>query len=176
VDFVVVVNVEAFVASSDAFAMELFSTHGTVTSGQVIIDKFSGRSRGFGFVRFAEESGADAAIAAMNNVEFDGRTIRVDKASERPQGGSGGGGFSGGRGGGYSGGGGGFDGAAQVLRRAAGKPCARQADHAQHVGVRRADPGQPMPTVEADRSGSRPAAGQAGVQHFDPGQQAVLDR
>jgi RNA recognition motif-containing protein len=71
-------------------------------------DRDTGRSRGFGFVRFSEESAAEAAIAAMNNVEcvlslktkssfvltvlarFDGRTIRVDKASERPSGGGGG--------------------------------------------------------------------------------------
>lgn len=73
----------------------------------MVKDRDTGRSRGFGFVRFAEESAADSAVASMNNVEFDGRTIRVDKASERaPGGGGGGGGFGGGRGGGYSGGGG----------------------------------------------------------------------
>ena len=66
----------------------------------VVKDRDTGRSRGFGFVRFTEEAGADAAIQNMNNVEFDGRTIRVDKASERaPGGGGGGGGFGGGRGG-----------------------------------------------------------------------------
>lgn len=72
-------------------------------------DRDTGRSRGFGFVRFAEESAAESAISAMNNVEyvdaskesarirltsctrFDGRTIRVDKASERQPGGGGGG-------------------------------------------------------------------------------------
>lgn len=63
----------------------------------MVKDRDTGRSRGFGFVRFLEESASDAAIAAMNNVEFDGRTIRVDKASERAPGG-GGGGFGGGRG------------------------------------------------------------------------------
>ena len=70
-------------------------------------DRDTGRSRGFGFVRFAEESAAESAISAMNNVEFvrpclqaasakltfipsfDGRTIRVDKASERQPGGGG---------------------------------------------------------------------------------------
>ncbi|TKA23054.1 hypothetical protein B0A50_07370 [Salinomyces thailandicus] len=83
-----------------------FEEFGQVDEAIVVKDRDTGRSRGFGFVRFTEESAADAAIGSMNNVEFDGRTIRVDKASERGAGG-GGGGFGGGRGGGYSGGGGG---------------------------------------------------------------------
>ena len=74
-----------------------------LTQIQVVVkDRDTGRSRGFGFVRYGQEADADAAINAMNNVEFDGRTIRVDKASER---GAGGGGFGGGRGGGGFGGG-----------------------------------------------------------------------
>ncbi|KAI6878431.1 hypothetical protein KC360_g8225 [Hortaea werneckii] len=80
-----------------------FEEFGQVDEAIVVKDRDTGRSRGFGFVRFAEESAAESAIAQMNNVEFDGRQIRVDKASERPAGGSGG--FGGGRGGGYSGGG-----------------------------------------------------------------------
>ena len=81
----------------------------------VVKDRDTGRSRGFGFVRYTQEADAEAAITAMNNIEwvlslymklytktdvvrFDGRTIRVDKASERGSGG-GGGGFGGGRGG-----------------------------------------------------------------------------
>ncbi|KAL8839122.1 MAG: hypothetical protein Q9176_004624 [Flavoplaca citrina] len=77
--------------------------------GQVeeAVNKFHVRSlRGFGFVRFAQEQNADEAAGAMNNIEFDGRTIRVDKASERGSGGGGGGGGFGGRGGSYGGGGG----------------------------------------------------------------------
>ncbi|KAH8815045.1 hypothetical protein F5884DRAFT_851548 [Xylogone sp. PMI_703] len=86
-----------------------FEEFGAVQEAVVVKDRDTGRSRGFGFVRYDQESDADAAIAAMNNVEFDGRTIRVDKASERSSGGGGGGGFNrgfgGGRGGGYGGGG-----------------------------------------------------------------------
>lgn len=87
-----------------------FEEFGAVEEAVVVKDRDSGRSRGFGFVRFGQDSDADAAIAAMNNVEFDGRTIRVDKASERGAGGGGGGrgGYGGGRGG-YGGGGGMYD-------------------------------------------------------------------
>ncbi|OBT49839.1 hypothetical protein VE04_09627, partial [Pseudogymnoascus sp. 24MN13] len=76
-----------------------FEEFGAVEEAVVVKDRDTGRSRGFGFVRYGQEADADAAIAAMNNIEFDGRTIRVDKASERGAGG-GGGGFGGGRGGG----------------------------------------------------------------------------
>jgi len=85
-----------------------FSEFGEVEEAIVVKDRDTGRSRGFGFVRFNDESAADAAIQAMNNVEFDGRTIRVDKASDRGSGG--GGSFGGGRGGGYGGGYGGGQG------------------------------------------------------------------
>jgi len=88
-----------------------FEEFGAVEEAVVVKDRDTGRSRGFGFVRFGQDADADAAIAAMNNVEFDGRTIRVDKASERGSGGGGGGGFSrGGGGGGYNRGGGGYGG------------------------------------------------------------------
>jgi len=97
-----------------------FEEFGAVEEAVVVKDRDTGRSRGFGFVRYTQEADAEAAITAMNNIEFDGRTIRVDKASERGSGG-GGGGFGGGRGGGggyggrgggggYSGGGGGYGG------------------------------------------------------------------
>lgn len=88
-----------------------FEEFGAVEEAVVVKDRDTGRSRGFGFVRYTQEADAEAAITAMNNIEFDGRTIRVDKASER---GSGGGGFGGGRGGGGGyggrGGGGGYSG------------------------------------------------------------------
>jgi len=95
-----------------------FEEFGAVEEAVVVKDRDTGRSRGFGFVRYGQEADAEAAITAMNNIEFDGRTIRVDKASERGSGGGGGGGFSRGggggggynRGGGYSGGGGGYGG------------------------------------------------------------------
>jgi len=90
-----------------------FEEFGAVEEAVVVKDRDTGRSRGFGFVRYGQEADADAAIAAMNNIEFDGRTIRVDKASERGSGGGGGGGGfgRGGGGGGYnSRGGGGYGG------------------------------------------------------------------
>ncbi|KAI9805417.1 MAG: hypothetical protein M1825_000668 [Sarcosagium campestre] len=86
-----------------------FEEFGAVEEAVVVKDRDTGRSRGFGFVRFSQEPDADAAIAAMNNVEFDGRSIRVDKAAERGAGGGGGGGGYSrgppGGGGGYGGGG-----------------------------------------------------------------------
>ncbi len=89
----------------------LFQQHGTVTSAQVIIDKFSGRSRGFGFVEMAEDQEAQAAIAALNGVPFGGRPLTVNEARPREEGGGGGrgnrgAGGHGGSGGGYGGGGG----------------------------------------------------------------------
>jgi len=84
-----------------------FEEFGAVEEAVVVKDRDTGRSRGFGFVRYSQDADAEAAITAMNNIEFDGRTIRVDKASERGSGGGGGGGggFGGGRGGGGYGGG-----------------------------------------------------------------------
>ncbi|PTU17525.1 hypothetical protein P175DRAFT_0512252 [Aspergillus ochraceoroseus IBT 24754] len=67
-----------------------FSQYGTIEEAVVVKDHDTHRSRGFGFVRFASETEAEAAMDAMNNQEFDGRIIRVDKASERPPGRSGG--------------------------------------------------------------------------------------
>jgi len=100
-----------------------FEEFGQVEEAVVVKDRDTGRSRGFGFVKFANETDADSAITAMNNVEFDGRTIRVDKATDRAAGGGGGGGRYNrdnyGQGGGYgqssnqgynSGGGGGYGG------------------------------------------------------------------
>ncbi|KAF2806072.1 RNA-binding domain-containing protein, partial [Mytilinidion resinicola] len=99
--------------TDDATLRTKFEEFGTVEEAIVVKDRDTGRSRGFGFVRFSQEGEADQAIENMNNVEFDGRTIRVDKASERSGGGGGGGGYSrGGGGGGYGGGrgGGGYGG------------------------------------------------------------------
>lgn len=88
---------------------EVFGQYGQVTSAQVVMDRETGRSRGFAFVEMAE--GADQAIAAMNGAQLGGRTLTVNEArprEERPRGG-GGGGYGGGGGGGrgYGGGGGG---------------------------------------------------------------------
>ncbi|MEC7947311.1 MAG: RNA-binding protein [Myxococcota bacterium] len=88
---------------------EAFASFGEVTDAVVILERDTGRSRGFGFVTFAEESAAQEAIAAMDGQELDGRAIRVNEAQERRGGGGrgGGGGYRGGGGGGYRGGGGG---------------------------------------------------------------------
>jgi cold-inducible RNA-binding protein len=86
-----------------------FAAYGTVVKAQVIMDRETGRSRGFGFVEMGE--GADEAIAAMNGAQFEGRTLTVNEAKPRePRSGGGGGGYGGGGGGGrggYGGGGGG---------------------------------------------------------------------
>lgn len=96
--------------TDDATLRQKFEEFGTVDEAVVVKDRDTGRSRGFGFVRFSTEADADVAMNAMNNVEFDGRVIRVDKASNKttgPTGGSGGGGSGGGGyGGGYGGSGG----------------------------------------------------------------------
>jgi cold-inducible RNA-binding protein len=81
---------------------ELFAQFGTVTSAQVVSDRDTGRSRGFGFVEMSE--GGDEAIAALNGKDVGGRSLTVNEAKpreERPRsGGSGGrGGYGGGRGG-----------------------------------------------------------------------------
>jgi RNA recognition motif-containing protein len=81
---------------------ELFSAHGTVVSAQVISDRETGRSKGFGFVEMGSDEEAQAAIAAMNGQQHDGRSLTVNEARPREGGGGGGGGR-----GGYGGGGGG---------------------------------------------------------------------
>jgi RNA recognition motif-containing protein len=92
---------------------EAFSQYGSVTRAQVVTDRETGRSRGFGFVEMAD--GGDEAIAALNGAQFEGRTLTVNEAKpreERPRhGGGGGGGYGGGGGGGgRRGGGGGYGG------------------------------------------------------------------
>jgi RNA recognition motif-containing protein len=85
---------------------QLFGQYGTVTKAQVITDRETGRSRGFGFVEMSD--GVEAAIEATNGAEFQGRQLTVNEAKpreERPRGGGGGYGGGGGRGG-YGGGGG----------------------------------------------------------------------
>lgn len=75
-----------------------FEKFGTIEEAIVIKDRDTNRSRGFGFVRFSTDAEADAAIDGMNNQEFDGRVIRVDRASNNAPSRNDGGGF-GGRGG-----------------------------------------------------------------------------
>jgi RNA recognition motif-containing protein len=86
---------------------ELFTPHGTVQSAEVIQDRETGRSKGFGFVEMGSDEEAAAAIAALNGQQHEGRALTVNEAKpreDRPRGGGGGGG-GGGRGG-YGGGGG----------------------------------------------------------------------
>lgn len=67
---------------------QLFSAHGNVTTATVITDKMTGRSRGFGFVEFDDDAAANAAIAALNNSQFGGRTLVVKEArplEDRPK-------------------------------------------------------------------------------------------
>ena len=81
-----------------------FEPHGELIDAKVITDRETGRSRGFGFVVFANASDADNAIKAMNGAELDGRTLTVNEAQDRRGGGGGGGGSrGGGRGGGRGG-------------------------------------------------------------------------
>ena len=87
---------------NDADLQQLFAQHGTIESAQVIQDRMTGRSKGFGFVEMSSEQEAQAAIAALNGKEYDGRALTVNEAKpreERPGGGSRGGYGGGGRGG-----------------------------------------------------------------------------
>jgi len=92
---------------------ELFSAHGTVDSAQIITDRDTGRSKGFGFVEMSSDAEAQAAIAALNGQDHSGRALTVNEAKpkeDRGGGGGGRGGYGGGGGGGrggYGGGGGG---------------------------------------------------------------------
>src|SRR5262249_5306218 len=88
------------VSSSDL--EQLFAAHGTVESAQVIMDRDTGRSKGFGFVEMKTEQEAQAAIAALNGQDSGGRALTVNEAKPRAEGGGRGG--SGGRGG-FGGGG-----------------------------------------------------------------------
>ena len=92
---------------SDSDLQRLFETHGTVTSAQVIMDRDTGRSKGFGFVEMAGDAEAQAAIGALNGTEIEGRTLTVNEARPKTEGGGGGYGGGGGGRGGYGGGGGG---------------------------------------------------------------------
>jgi len=67
---------------------ELFSKHGEVSSASVVKDKYSDRSRGFAFVEMATSEAANAAIAALNGHEMEGRPLTVSEAKPRPEGGS----------------------------------------------------------------------------------------
>ena len=76
---------------------DAFEEFGVVDSVKIIMDKFTSRSKGFGFVEMPNDDEAHAAIADLNDQEFDGRTIVVKKAEPRENRGNGGGGYRGGR-------------------------------------------------------------------------------
>ena len=108
----------AFHTTEDVL-LQTFSQYGAVTEVKLMMDRETGRSRGFAFVAMADADGARKAIAELNGALVDGRPLRVNEAEERRErsgGGGGGGGFGGGGGGGgrsrdgggdYGGGGGG---------------------------------------------------------------------
>ncbi len=101
-------------STNDTTIRGLFEAHGEVTSVNLINDRDTGRPKGFGFVEMATPEQAQAAKAALDGTDVDGRAIKVDSAKEQqPRRSGGGGGYGGGRGGGgggYGGGGGGYGG------------------------------------------------------------------
>ena len=91
---------------TDSALEQMFAAHGTVESARVIMDRDTGRSKGFGFVEMGSDQEAQAAIAALNGKEVDGRSLTVNEARPREVGGGGRGGSGGGNRGGYGGRGG----------------------------------------------------------------------
>ena len=94
---------------TDSDLLKLFEAHGTVQSAQVIMDRDTGRSKGFGFVEMGSDAEAQAAIQALNGKEVEGRALTVNEAKPREDRGGGRGGYGGGRSGssgrgGYGGG------------------------------------------------------------------------
>jgi RNA recognition motif-containing protein len=91
---------------TDSTLQQIFAAHGNVQSAQVIMDRDTGRSKGFGFVEMGSDQEAQAAISALNGTEVEGRSLTVNEArpkTEGPRGGGGGGrgGYGGRRGGNY---------------------------------------------------------------------------
>jgi len=70
-------------STTDDELRELFAAHGEITSARVVTDRETGRSRGFGFVEFADDAAGKAAQTALNGTDFGGRTIKVDPAQAR---------------------------------------------------------------------------------------------
>jgi len=91
-------------SASEASIRSLFERYGSVDRVDIVTDRDTGRSRGFAFVEMSESAEADRAIAGLNGTELDGRTLNVNEARPKPEGGGrgfgGGGSFRGNRGGG----------------------------------------------------------------------------
>lgn len=95
-------------STTDTELKDAFSQAGNVTSAVIIMDKMTGRSKGFGFVEMSSDEEANAAIDMWNGKDFGGRSLTVNEARPlEPRTGGGGGGFRGGNGGGFRGGNGG---------------------------------------------------------------------
>ena len=88
---------------TDSQLEQMFAAHGAVQSAQVIMDRDTGRSKGFGFVEMGNDQEAQAAIQALNGKQVDGRSLTVNEAKPRENRGGGGGGGSGSGRGGYGG-------------------------------------------------------------------------
>ena len=92
-------------STTDEDLKGLFAAHGEVASARVVVDRMTGRSKGFGFVEMTDRAQAQQAIEALNGYDIEGRKLRVNESQPKPprsEGGGGGGGFGGGnsRGGG----------------------------------------------------------------------------
>ena len=95
---------------SDSDLQQLFEKYGTVASARVVMDRATGRAKGFGFVEMNDRAEAEKAIAGTNGADMNGRPLRVNESQPKPRedrGGGGGGGYRGGNSRGGSGGGGG---------------------------------------------------------------------
>ncbi|TPX11410.1 uncharacterized protein E0L32_007829 [Thyridium curvatum] len=160
--------------TEEATLRQKFEEFGVVEEAVVVKDRDTGRSRGFGFVRYTNDDDAQKAITAMNNIEFDGRTIRVDKASDTgPRGGYGGRGASPsgfGRGG-YGGGAPQMPQMGYGMPAQQGYPVAAPQMYGQQAygGVGRGGYAQPMPQYGTPPPQGWPQGGNAYA--YDPNQQ-----
>ena len=72
-------------ATTEDQLSQLFAQYGPVVSSAIITDRYTGRSRGFGFIEMEEDDAAEAAISALDGSEFDGRNLRVNEANSKPK-------------------------------------------------------------------------------------------
>jgi len=72
-------------STTDSSLNDLFTQYGEVLSANVVMDRVSGRSKGFGFVEMADEAAAQSAIQALDGKEFEGRQLRVNEAQDKPK-------------------------------------------------------------------------------------------